>query len=202
MKRVLTIIFICLLIPSIASAAAYQLTTGTSVIREADGACIPADSNNSDYQAYEKWLKAGNTPDPALTLAQAQANQLSIINAAAVAELTAGFSSSASGTAMWYDSDNESQLLYSNLYADARAGLYSTTTYMTGYAAGIAPIRAKASQSAADSTKAVQQLTQAEFLVLYDDWRTLYTTVKAKQWTLQSEIAAATTVSAVQAITW
>jgi hypothetical protein len=60
---------------------------------------------------------------------------------------------------MWYDSDTESQALYASLYIDARAGIYSKTTYMTGYTAGVAPISAKASQTADDSTKTVQQLT-------------------------------------------
>jgi hypothetical protein len=36
-----------------------------SVIRTTDGACIPFAPDNTDYQAYLKWLAAGNTPLPA-----------------------------------------------------------------------------------------------------------------------------------------
>ena len=43
----------------------YDGTPATCVTRITDGACIPFDPDNTDYQAYLAWIAEGNTPEPA-----------------------------------------------------------------------------------------------------------------------------------------
>lgn len=45
--------------------ADYQLGMYGGVVRRRDGAQIPEDLSNSDWQGYLAWVAAGNTPDPA-----------------------------------------------------------------------------------------------------------------------------------------
>jgi len=42
----------------------YKITNSNTILRT-DGACIPADPANTDYDQYLQWLSEGNTPEPA-----------------------------------------------------------------------------------------------------------------------------------------
>ncbi len=37
----------------------------SKAVNRSDGVSIPFDPDNTDYQAYLKWLAEGNTPEPA-----------------------------------------------------------------------------------------------------------------------------------------
>jgi hypothetical protein len=50
----------------------YQLTTGDTILRTSDGAFIPQDPANTDYQQYLAWLEEGNEPLPADPLPEPQ----------------------------------------------------------------------------------------------------------------------------------
>jgi hypothetical protein len=43
--------------------AEYQLIENDFIKRASDGAIIPHDPRNRDYQEYEAWLEAGGEPD-------------------------------------------------------------------------------------------------------------------------------------------
>ena len=43
----------------------YQLTTSNCILRTSDGAFIPPDPANTDYQAFLAWVEQGGTPEPA-----------------------------------------------------------------------------------------------------------------------------------------
>jgi hypothetical protein len=43
----------------------YSSELNNSIERLSDGASIPFDPDNIDYQAYLKWIAEGNTPLPA-----------------------------------------------------------------------------------------------------------------------------------------
>jgi hypothetical protein len=61
MKTFVLILALALSAPAIAGD--YASTASSSVVRSSDGATIPADPLNADYQQYQVWRAAGGIPD-------------------------------------------------------------------------------------------------------------------------------------------
>lgn len=59
----------------------YKLTQSPSILLREDGAYIPADPANSDYQQYLAWVAAGNTPEPYVEPVPTVAQKLSQLDA-------------------------------------------------------------------------------------------------------------------------
>lgn len=59
----------------------YQLTQNDCIIRTDDGAIIPADGGNRDYQEYLAWLADGNVPEEP-SLAEVKATRWAAVRAA------------------------------------------------------------------------------------------------------------------------
>jgi len=69
----------------------YKLTKTDSVIRLADGACIPKDDGNVDWREYLAWRSAGNIPFASETLDEAKARRIGEIKAEAGARIEARY---------------------------------------------------------------------------------------------------------------
>jgi len=171
-----------------------------------------------DGSYYEGDLQTGDTEVPqrpsaeyiwvngtwVILLTQAQQQQLAILDLAAANAYTAGFTSTATGTELWYDSDTDSQTVINRQYQIAlnNPSVYSATTFFTGAPVGTTPVRSKINQAALDSTKIVNYLTASQMVQLGNDLAVAWSAVKAHLWEQQAAVNNATTVTAVQAINW
>lgn len=126
-------------------------------------------------------------------LASAKATALASIDSAASVAYISGFTSSANGTALIYDSDPYTQTEIQTAAALASAN----ETEFTAQFAGGFPIRAKVSSTTA---KEEIYLTAAQLITLCTDWITRYKAIKSQVWTLQAKINACTTAAEVSSI--
>lgn len=88
----------------------YQLTSGTSVIRTTDGALIPNDPANTDWQKYQAWVAAGNTADPyvppappPVTQVTAVQGRLALLNANLLTQAQNAVNTAGGATAIWWE---------------------------------------------------------------------------------------------------
>lgn len=75
----------------------YKLMKSGAVMRLADKAIIQEEETNRDWQEYQAWLNAGNSPEPAETQDDVKASALASINASceqAIVAIQSGYPSS------------------------------------------------------------------------------------------------------------
>jgi len=153
-------------------------------------------------ELFSEWSEVADNYTPTITLTEAQATAITSLKTQAAAEYIAGFSSSATGTALWYDSDTNTQ---SQVTAAALLAVASSTQFATLYPSGIT-IRAKTSSTADDSTKQQYAHTADQIITLSTNMQTIIAGVKAKLWAYQEKVYAATTAAEVEtimaAVTW
>lgn len=166
----------------------YSLVHGSTVIQRSDGAFIPADPGNLDYQAYLAWCAAGNTAE--IPLADAQQQQIVMIATACQAAIYAGFSSSALGaTHMYPAKDLDQQNLTASVLASLMPALASNWT---------TPFWCEDS----NSNWAYVEHTATQIQQVGQDGKTAILAALSKNQFLVAQVMAATTVAQVQAIVW
>lgn len=168
----------------------YTLTSGTGVLRN-DGAYIPDDPASADWQTYQMWL-ISNTPLPATgaNLQDAMTAQIAVVSAACGLAITAGFTSSATGTQYLYPSTPQDQANMSvSVLASTMPGLPAgwTTPFMC---------------QAADGTWSFVTHTAAQIQKAGQDGFAAILALRERNQTLATQILACTSLSAVQAINW
>jgi len=147
-------------------------------------------------ELYSEWSEVADSYTPTVTLSEAQTAAITSLKSQAAEQYIAGFTSSATGTALYYDSDTTTQ---SQITAASLLAVASSTQFATLYPSGIT-IRAKASSTADDSTKTKYAHTASQIITLSTDMQTMLAAVKTKLWAYQESVYAATTAAAVETI--
>lgn len=167
---------------------------------------VLVDLTDLDPQPQEGWNYDAETgtfsPPAGPSLSDAQDQAIANLTNAAAAAYTAGFSSEASGTAAWYDSDMATQAIISDLYTDAIAGVYEKTVYWPGQPDGLAPWTCRPNQGDPDSAKTTVWLNQDQMITLRNDYKAAWQAVKARMWEKKALVYAATTPEDALAVTW
>lgn len=159
----------------------YALIYNSTSVLRSDGALIPDAAGNTDWQAYQTWLAAGNTPTP-VPLSVYQSQQRAKVSAGCAATIVGGFQSSALGSPYTYPSDNNTQANVSSLVAAGNGG-----SIWCGNASNVWTFMAHTEAQATQVQKDMSAFIQAQ--------QTRYAGLVA-------QIDAATTPAEVEAINW
>ena len=164
----------------------YKLTASTTVIRASDGANIPADPANSDYAAYLVWLAEGNTPDPM------SAPSLDDVKAAKNLQIN-----------LWRGAANQTTFPHAGKLVACDALSRSDIDAVANSIAltGSFPVGFPGAWKATDNTYIM--LPDVDAFKEMHASMTLQGTINfGRSQTLKADLAAATTVEQVNAVTW
>jgi len=156
------------------------------VMRLSDGAYIPAEVKNADWQEYQRWLDAGNTPLPERTLAETKEKHRAVITQArdtALRNLTADYDGDR------WDADEDTSARIAN----------ALTMVREAAAIGITPPAAIPWRTADNrdrvlSIDELRALGAAVFLAQQEVW--------LKQANLKNQIEQASNETAAKAVRW
>lgn len=119
----------------------YQVTSGAHVLRVEDGALIPPDAGNADYQELLAWQADGGViePAPVPSLGAARAARDAELAAACSAAITAGITLDVTGEALFYPTSPQDQANLNGVVTVALLGVPEgwTQGLTTGDAAGV-----------------------------------------------------------------
>jgi len=164
------------------------------ILRDTDNAYIPKHEGNRDYKEYLDWVAAGNPPaqPPVIPLEDAQASQTAQISRDCSAAIYAGFQSSALGSVYDYPFK---QLDQQNLSDSVLASMLPTNPpeWQTPF---------WCADQADPPVWAMRMHTAAQIQQVGQDAMERKLACMAQNDALAAQIAAATTVAAVQAIVW
>lgn len=150
--------------------------------------------NGTGYVRDSSTGKPISAPARVITLAEAQSTALKSVDTEADAAYVGGFQSLATGTALYYDSDRDTQ---DEIRSASVLAACNPTQFAASFADGF-PIRGRATK---DAEKQKCFLTAAQTIELGNDWTARMKEIKSQVWSLQSKINACTTVADVEAIT-
>lgn len=140
---------------------------------------------------YYPWLNMGDVYTDEIPLEYAKTVKLAEIDAWTAAKITGGFVSNASGEAVTYDSDKDTQLTMQGIALNVNTELFAEK-YPDG-----CPVRGYPTGS---ETKQIYMLTPTQVMQWLADLSIHIGTCKQNGWIKQAEVNAATTVEDVNAV--
>ena len=152
-------------------------------------AALWCNENNATIEDKGEYYEVVAIPEK--TLNELKADKLAAVDAWTAAKITGGFVSNASGEAVTYDSDKDTQLTMQGIALNVNTDLFAKK-YPDG-----CPVRGYPEDS---DTKQIYMLTPAQVMQWQADLSIHIGTCKQAGWAKQAEVQAATTKEKLDAI--